>query len=62
MCMIVNDSAVILYVKFGAAATATDYTVALAAGGYYEAPVPVYGGVITGILASATGTARVTSY
>ncbi len=60
---IVNDSAAILYIRFGgSAASSTDYSVAIAAGGYYELPQPIYGGQITGILASGTGTARVTSY
>lgn len=61
---IVNESAAILYVKFGAAASATDYTIALAATtGYYETPPGfLYGGIITGILASGTGFAQVTSY
>lgn len=62
MCMIVNDSAAILYVKFGAGASSSDYSVAIAAGGYYEVPVPMYGGVLTGTLATGTGNARVTSY
>lgn len=60
--MIVNDSAGILYVKFGAAASATDWTVKVAAGGYYELPQPLYGGLVTGVLDTGTGTARVTSY
>lgn len=64
MVHIYNESSVILYIKFGAAASATDYTVALAATtGYYEtAPGFPYGGVITGVLASSTGFAQVTSY
>lgn len=60
--LVVNDSAAILYVKFGAAASSTDYTVALAAGAYYEFPQPLYAGVVSGTLATGTGTARVTSY
>lgn len=60
--IIVNDSAGVLYVKFGGAATATDWTVKLVAGGYYELPQPLYGGIITGVLDTGTGTARVTSY
>lgn len=63
MVHIVNESAVIMYVKFGAAASATDYTVALAASGYYETPPGFpYSGVITGTLASSTGFAQVTAY
>jgi hypothetical protein len=62
MVLIVNESAAVLSIKFGATASATDYTVALAAGGYYEMPTPAYGGPISGILASGTGNAQVTSY
>ncbi len=59
---IFNDSTAVLYVKFGATASATSYTVQLAAGDYYEFPVPVYSGVVDGIWASANGNARVTSW
>lgn len=62
MATITNESAAILYVKFGNTASATDYTVPLAAGAYYEVPLPIYGGLITGILASGTGNAQVTSW
>lgn len=62
MVTIVNESAVILYVKFGNTASATDYSVQVAANGYYELPIPVYGGLITGILASGSGFAQVTSW
>lgn len=62
MVMIVNESAAILYVKFGSAASATDYSVQVGAGGYYELPLPLYGGVVTGILASGSGNAQVTAY
>lgn len=58
-----NDSAAILYVKFGSTASSTSYTVKLVADAYYEMPTTsVYTGIITGIWASATGTARVTEY
>jgi hypothetical protein len=56
-----NDSSAILYVKFGSSATSTSYTVKLIADAYYELPTTsVYTGIITGIWASATGSARVT--
>lgn len=55
-----NDSAAILYVKFGTTASATSCTVPIAANGYYEVPQPCYYGAISGILASGTGTSRVT--
>lgn len=59
---IYNDSTAVLYVKFGATATTTSYTVQLAAGAYYEFPQPVYAGQVDGIWASANGAARVTSW
>ena len=63
MVHIFNESAAILYVKYGNTASATDYTVQVAAGGYYETPSGnPYSGLITGILASGTGFAQVTVY
>lgn len=61
---IVNDSTAILFVKFGSTASTTSFTVELparsaTASSYYEVPFS-YSGVITGIWASATGSARVT--
>lgn len=61
--IVVNDSAVVLYLRFGsAAASSTDFSVSLAAGASFTCPVPVYAGPIQGILASSTGTARVTTW
>lgn len=57
---IFNDSTAVLYVKFGATASATSHVVQMAAGSYYELPQPVYTGVIDGIWASANGSARIT--
>lgn len=58
---IYNDSSAILYVKFGSTASSTSHVVQIAGGGYYELPTTsVYTGIITGIWASATGSARVT--
>ncbi len=59
---IFNDSTAVLYVKFGATASATSYTVQIAAGGFYEFPQPVFAGQVDGIWASANGAARVTSW
>lgn len=56
---IFNDSSAILYLKLGATASSTSYAVQMSAGSYYEAPFR-YSGVIDGIWASATGSARVT--
>ncbi len=58
--MIWNDSSSILYVKFGATASATSCTVPIAANGYYELPQPCYLGVIDAVLSSSTGVARTT--
>jgi hypothetical protein len=57
---IFNDSTQVLYVKYGSTASSTSYTVQLAAGGYFESPFPCYRGIITGIWASANGSARIT--
>lgn len=56
-----NDSTAVLYVKCGSAASATSYTVQVAAGGYWECPF-WYQGVITGLWASVNGNARVVEY
>lgn len=56
---IYNDSTKILYVKFGATASATSYATQLGNGGYLEVPFG-YTGIIDGIWASANGNARVT--
>lgn len=58
---IYNDSSADLYVKFGTAASPTDFTVKIPAGGYYEVPgTGPYGGIITGIWSAAVGNARCT--
>lgn len=59
---IFNESTTILYVKFGATASLTSYTVQVGAGGYYEIPQPCYSGAIDGIWAAANGSARLTEY
>lgn len=56
-----NDSTSDLYVKFGATATSTSFTVKVLAAGYYEMPKPIYTGIIDGIwTVDAVGAARVT--
>lgn len=56
-----NDSTAICYLKLGATASTTSYTVQLPAGAYYELPTTrCYVGVIDAIWASATGSLRVT--
>jgi hypothetical protein len=57
---IFNDSTAVLYVKLGTGATPTDWTIRIAAGGFYELPVPYYRGAVSGVWASANGFARVT--
>jgi hypothetical protein len=59
---IFNDSTAVLYVKFGVTASATSYTVQIAAGGYFEFPDPLYTGQVDGIWASANGNARITEW
>lgn len=55
-----NDSSAILYVKFGATASTTSCHVKMVADAYYESPAGfLYTGVIDGIWASATGSARI---
>jgi len=68
-----NDSTAVLYLKFGATASAADYTVQIPAGGYFEFPLGgsgiytgqapgIYSGEVDGIWASANGYARLTSW
>lgn len=59
--IIVNDGNQSLYVKFGATATTTSYTVKLTSGQTYESPSGiVYTGIIDGIWNVANGNAYVT--
>lgn len=55
-----NDSTAVLYLKYGATASATSYTVQLAAGAYYEFPQPIYTGQVDGVWSAANGNARTT--
>jgi hypothetical protein len=54
-----NDSTQILYLKLGATASATSYTVRMVSQAHYEVPFG-YTGIIDGIWVSANGSARVT--
>lgn len=54
---ITNDSTSACYLKLGATASATSFTVKLASLGYYEVPFG-YTGIIDAIWVSATGAAR----
>lgn len=58
-----NTTGQILYVLFGnGAASATNHTVPIAAGGYYEFPQPIFTGPVTAATATGAGNALVTSY
>jgi hypothetical protein len=57
--IIYNDSTAVLYLKMGSAASSTSFTVKMQPDDYYEAPFG-YTNILTGIWASATGSARVT--
>lgn len=59
-----NDSTATLYLLFGANASTTNYTVQIAAGGYYEFPCAngMYCGEVDGIWSAANGSARVTAW
>ncbi len=59
-----NTSGQVLYVRFGTgAAVSTDHTVAVASGGYYEFPQPLYTGAVTAIMGGGTtGNVLVTTY
>lgn len=56
--IIFNDSTAILYVKFGATASTTDFTFRLTPQGVYEMRAPIYTGRIDIIHASENGTVR----
>jgi len=61
--VIYNDAAVALYVKFGATASSTSFTVKLPAATVYEISGPeIYTGIVDGILASGTGNAYVSEW
>lgn len=59
--IIVNDSSSILYIKFGAMASATSYSIRLYPNETYESPpFQVWIGQIDGVWSSASGAARIT--
>jgi len=58
---IYNASTQVLYIKFGATASATSYTHQLAANTGWTPPYP-YNGRVDGIWASANGNARITEF
>lgn len=61
--IIFNDASTAMYVKFGAAASLTDWTYKIAIGAAWDVPTPLYSGLITAIWDTGpTGQARITSY
>lgn len=60
---VTNTSGQILYLLFnGGTATSTFHTIPIAAGAFYEFPIPVYLGAVTAAIATGTGNIVVTSY
>jgi hypothetical protein len=56
-----NDSTEILYLKYGATASLTSFTVRIDPLGFFEMPAPVYTGDVDGIWANnASGSVRIT--
>lgn len=58
--IIFNNSTAILYVKFGATASSSDFTFRLTPQGVYEMRAPIYTGRIDVIHASANGSTEYT--
>jgi hypothetical protein len=56
-----NDSASALYIKSGAGASTSSFSVKVLPGGYFEVPSG-YRGVLTAVWDTATGNARITEY
>lgn len=60
-CMMFNDDANAVLIKFGTTASATSYTVKIPADSYWEMPAPIYTGRIDAIwLADGSGSLRIT--
>jgi hypothetical protein len=57
---IFNDSTQHLYVKYGATASTSSFTIKIAPGDGYEFPYPIYPGQVDGIWSTANGNARIT--
>lgn len=61
MAMLYNDVDRAAYVKLGATATTSSFTVKLLPGAYYELPLPCYTGIIDALWdAGGTGSMRIT--
>jgi hypothetical protein len=59
---IFNDSSSACYIALGGTASITRFTNKVAAGGYFEFPLPLYGGTASIIWDTANGFARTTEY
>lgn len=55
-----NDGTANLFLKLGATASTSSFSVKIPAGGLYELPAPYYRGTVDGIWDAANGNARVT--
>lgn len=59
--LIFNDTDGALFLKYGATAATSSFTVKIAAGGYWEMPSPLWAGIVDGIgTGGTTGATRVT--
>ena len=60
MATFFNDSTSVCFVKFGTAASSSDYTIRMVSLSYFELPEPIYTGRIDCIWSTANGAMRVT--
>jgi hypothetical protein len=58
--LLYNDSTANCFVKFGAAASSTDFVIKLSASSYYEMPQPIFNGLVTAVWDAANGALQVT--
>lgn len=59
--LVFNNDANPLFLKYGSGASTSDFSVKIAAGGYWEMPQPIYTGIVTGIWSgTVTDAAKVT--
>jgi hypothetical protein len=59
-CILYNDSGRNLYVKFGATASTTSFTIRMGDNTVYELPMPIYTGQIDAIASAGSGPMRIT--
>lgn len=60
--VLMNDSTATLFLAFGSNVSATDYSVKIGPGAYYEVPNVNHGGQVVGIWDAANGVARITEF